>query len=205
MALLQTQTRETQRRLATTAVLLWEVDQHAVQHVSRVPRQGPEQGSVSVHHNKAIPAPWNDCWLGRRARRRGGKRQPAAEEGSRLESDSISSERASVWNLLSHRYSEVLMGLNRGAHPRVSACSDDDRPLPWGFRPTISLERLKVDVDLLLLAIVRHDGAAVHDQTVFGNLRSNARLMSHSPVLAVASSEHGGTRHTPWVHNEAID
>ena len=31
------------------------------------------------------------------------------------------------------------------------------------------LERLEVDVHLLLLALIRHDSSTIHDQTIWGN------------------------------------
>jgi len=55
VALLHAQTRETQRGLATTAVLLGQVHSELVQDLARVARQRAKQAAVTVHDNEAIP------------------------------------------------------------------------------------------------------------------------------------------------------
>ena len=53
VALLVTQTRETQRRLTTTTVLLGKIDGELVDDLARVPRESSKQGTVSVHDDEA--------------------------------------------------------------------------------------------------------------------------------------------------------
>ena len=100
VTLLHPQPGEPERRLSSPAVLLGKVHRELVKDVPRVPLQGPEQSPVTVHHNEAK----SDKMI----RLRGEERW----ESSDLLSSARSAVRASVWNLLSQRYSEVLMGLN---------------------------------------------------------------------------------------------
>lgn len=53
VALLHAQTRETQRRLTTAAVLLGQVDRELVDDLARVAGQVAEQGAVAVHDDEA--------------------------------------------------------------------------------------------------------------------------------------------------------
>ena len=53
VTLLVTQTRETQGRLSTTSVLLWEIDGKFMDDLASVSGQGPEESAVTVHDDEA--------------------------------------------------------------------------------------------------------------------------------------------------------
>ena len=53
VALLVTQTRETQRRLTTTTVLLREIDREFVDNFTGIASDGTEQSPVTIHNDEA--------------------------------------------------------------------------------------------------------------------------------------------------------
>jgi len=53
VSLLITETRETQSRLSSAAVLLGKVHSELVHDLTSVARKGAKQGTVSIHHNKS--------------------------------------------------------------------------------------------------------------------------------------------------------
>lgn len=53
MTLLLTQTRETERRLSTTSVFLWQIDREFLHHFPGIAAKCAEQGSVSIHNDEA--------------------------------------------------------------------------------------------------------------------------------------------------------
>ncbi len=52
VTLFHSESSETERRLSTTAVLLWQIDRKLVQNLSRVALKCAEQGAVTVHDNE---------------------------------------------------------------------------------------------------------------------------------------------------------
>lgn len=53
MTLLLSQTCETERRLTTTSVFLWQIDREFLHNFSGIAAECAEQGSVSVHDDEA--------------------------------------------------------------------------------------------------------------------------------------------------------
>mmetsp|Transcript_13143 Transcript_13143/g.55199 ORF Transcript_13143/g.55199 Transcript_13143/m.55199 type:complete len:508 (+) Transcript_13143:683-2206(+) len=130
LALLQTQARETQRRLPATAVLLGQIDGNLVDHLAVVPRERPEQTAVAVHHHEPV----------------------------------------------------LVVALQElGEHLRVELV------VAHVQRRVDGLEGLEVDVQLLLLALIRQHGAAVNQQAV----RRHAAVPLQARLRGADGVKHG--------------
>mmetsp|Transcript_14226 Transcript_14226/g.24090 ORF Transcript_14226/g.24090 Transcript_14226/m.24090 type:complete len:221 (-) Transcript_14226:134-796(-) len=109
VTLLHTQTRETQRRLPSSAVLLGKFDSELMQYLSGVAAKCTEESSVTVHHNEPILV-------------------------------------VGLQQLIQSLCVEFVVAEVQGG--------------------VDGLEGLEVDVDFLLLAVVCHDSACVHDEPI---------------------------------------
>ena len=103
-----------------------------------------------------------------------------------LESLSKSSANASVWNLLSHKYSELSRCTSLlSGYPYFDINIDHSR--------VDCLMRLKIERDLLLLSLVSQDGSYEQDQSVVGDsVVKLETLLSRSDGSQHGKSVHSG-------------
>lgn len=157
VALLGTETGETESRLSSTSVLLGQIDRELLQHFASVSSERSKQSAVSVHDDKP----------------EFGVRLEKFSEGLGVELV-VTEVQGAAWqangSVELSEYADLL-----GTHVLIG-CTSQGKDSQWSALPrgatssqttgSAHLEGLKVNVDLLFLAFISEDGTAVHDKAV---------------------------------------